>query len=220
MSVGKISKTVGVGIEAFEGLTLEQIKQKIIAEFHTTYGRYENVSGNMIIEVCHAKDVTTDESKAHWVKYEDGKIIEDEVMTREKCIPLLLHAMSIGYRREAEGVTQDDIERERIKKDALKSTIDREGLLGVYRKGQDFLSVREYSKDLYTISSGYGECMLECLTDQTDTQARERIMNAELEGFRKDGKVYDDFAPANPLMSIFDKPEETGSFNPDWFKKK
>lgn len=244
MSIGKVDKTIGAG-EGFEGLTPEQMKQLMIDRFHEAYGRYENVSGSMYIELCHADAEENGAGHVHWVKGEtDLTPEEDIILSREDAIPRLMGLMQRGYKRVTEGVTQDDIDRANAIRIATKSALDREGLLGTYRKGEEWLRVKEYAKGLYSVETGYGDALSTAEHELTETSARVEIDYALQGGYKKEKRgavsgpknnsgllVFFGEAPPEVeeereqkrVLSFFGKTDddeeeedEGGGFNPNW----
>lgn len=184
MSLGKINEVIDLG-KIFEGLTLEQIKQKILDEFHSTYGRYESVSGGMAFEMCH---VQGDEAKVQWRKFEDGVLTEDLILTREEAIQRFMVKIRLGYQQVFSGVTAEDLKRENARIRADKSLLDLEGVLGTYRdRDGRYIRIKEYSKGVYTIEKGYGESLISIITDQSESATRTELEFALDAGYQKEG---------------------------------
>jgi hypothetical protein len=226
MSIGKLSEAANLG-EDFEGLTPEQIKEKILSQFHVTYGRYENVSGTMFFEMCHAPN--PDQSgMVHWRKGIKSEITEDEIIDRETAIKRFIVAQQKGYQRTIEALTEEDLTRERSRMESNRSSLDREGLLTTFHKGKEFIRIKEYSKGLYSIERGYNGSVIEATHNQTETSVRAELDFAKDDGFFKEGEEEDEGFTANPLRFFGaetpnrEEPKEKepevreGGFNPKW----
>jgi hypothetical protein len=225
MSIGKLSEATNLG-EEFEGLTAEQIKEKILSQFHTTYGRYENVSGTMFFEMCHAP--AEQSGMVHWRKGVRDEITEDEVIDRETAIKRFLKAQMKGYQRTIEALTEDDLSRERTRLNSQRSALDREGMLTTFYKGDEFIRVHEYTKGNYSIERGYNGTVIEASHDQTESNVRVELDFAKSEGYVKEGEEIEE-AGGNPMRFFGITPEvlpeekkepkvEEGSFNPKWLE--
>lgn len=229
MSIGKLSEAANLG-EDFKGLTPEQVKEKILGQFHVTYGRYENVSGTMWFEMCHEQDPEK-AGQVHWRKGVGVEVTEDEILTREQAIKRFIAAQQKGYQRVSEALTEEDLIRARERTDAERSALDREGLLAVFRKGKEYISVKEYNRGRYSIERGYDTSVFEAQHDQSETAVRVALNFAEAEGFVKEGTEAVE-AEGNPMkwFNLEDAPAqaaenapapeeiEEGAFNPKWFQ--
>lgn len=198
MSLGKVNNAGKLGAE-FEGLTPEQIRQKIVQKFSESYGRYENVSGKMWAEVYHNENSVDDTDKVIWRKGTGDEVTEDLTLSHPQAILKFMELVYKGYSLDFKGVTQSDIDKGNALRREQMTAPEREGWLGTYVKGNHFFRINTFKRDEYYVEWGYDGC-----TTQTSVEneggARFELDMAKSKGFRREGDVEADFV--NPLEAF------------------
>lgn len=197
MSLGKVSAVGSLGKE-FEGLTIEQVKQKIIQKFSEAYGRYENVSGKMWVEVYHNEGDKT-EGEVIWRKGIGDEVTEDLILTHPKAILRFMELVSRGYTLDFKAVTQSDIDKGNALRRQRQSAPEREGWLGKYVKGNRFFSINTFKRDDYYIEYGYDGVSTRAW-NENEGGARFELDMALAEGFTREGD--EDAGFVNPLEAF------------------
>lgn len=208
----KINSTNKIGgfeeLAKAEGLTLEQFKDFVKQKFYTQYGRWENASGKMFVELEHNGDA--DDHNTGSVKWRKGirldsgesDITEDVVLERTEAIPRYSSLVHKGYSRIFPAITAEDFEKENQKRRSLESALQREGLLGLYYKGdKEFFRLSEFERGLYSAERGYDGCITSGKHELTVSSARCELDFALAEGFRREGEELPDLC-MNPLEAF------------------
>jgi len=232
MSIGKLSDAGHLG-EQFKDMTLEQFKDHIKKTFYQAYGRYENASGKMYVEIEHNGAVDNHEAgSVKWRKGETGnpELIEDLVLEREQAIPkFFMEVVEKGYSIVFSAITPDDFTKGHEKQELAKSAMAREGLLGIYVRGKEFFRVNEYEGN-YSVERGYDSMITKGKHQLTESEARLEIDLALAEGFRREGEE-EEIECVNPFaawgvtndeaaetnVELQNKPPKEGEFNINGF---
>lgn len=197
MSLGKIAERLGT-FEEYKGLSIEQIKAKMLERFYEAYGRYENVSGTMWVEITHKGGADYTQGEVVWRKGTIGKdeLDEDVILEREAAVRKLMKLMQKGYTEVFKAITQEDLDKHNNLRLERQSTAKREGWLGTYYRNKEFIRFSEFVKDDIYIERGYGDSTLEA-TNESVGSAKVELDVAYNKGFRKEGEEVDVFT--NPL---------------------
>lgn len=190
-SIGSKKNDAGSIAEEFKGMTLEAFKELARREFYSTYGKYENASGKMFIELEHDGDAE-DHTKGS-VKWRKGlrgqdELLEDLTLTRDEAIPRYFELIEKGYSRTFKAITAEDFAKENEAQRLAQGEMMREGLLGVYYKGKAFFRVNEYEKGEFSIERGYDGQIIEGQHECEEWQAKMELDKALMEGYRKEGE--------------------------------
>lgn len=208
MSLGKLSDDGNLG-EEFKDLTLAEIKTKLEETFYKAYGRYENVSGKMWIELYHNGDAD-DHTKGSvvWKKGTIGQIEldEDEILEREKAILRFIRLMQKGYSLVFQAVTKEDMDKHNALRVTAQSNAQREGWLGIYYKGKSFFRINEYSKGQFYIERGYDGTVSETSVE-SEGGAKFELDIALTQGYHREGEDADEYV--NPLEAFGYEVEDT-----------
>ena len=197
MSLGKVSNAGSLGKE-FEGLSVEQIKEKIVKKFSESYGRYENVSGRMWAEVYHNEGDQT-EGQVIWRKGTDDTVTEELILTHPQAILKFMELVHKGYVLDSKGVTQSDMDKGNALRREQMTAPEREGWLGTYVKGDHFFRINTFKRDEYYVEYGYDGCPTQT-SIENEAGARFELDMAKSKGFRREGDVEVDFV--NPLEAF------------------
>lgn len=197
MSLGKVSNAGSLGKE-FEGLSVEQIKEKIVKKFSESYGRYENVSGRMWAEVYHNEGDQT-EGQVIWRKGTDDTVTEELILTHPQAILKFMELVHKGYVLDFKGVTQSDMDKGNALRREQMTAPEREGWLGTYVKGDHFFRINTFKRDEYYVEYGYDGCPTQT-SIENEAGARFELDMAKSKGFRREGDVEADFV--NPLEAF------------------
>lgn len=200
MSLSKVSEVGNLG-DDFKGLTLQQIKDKICEKFYVVYGRYENVSGTMWVEVYHKGSEDYSQGEVIWRKgtINKSELDEDEILTREVAIPKFIDLINKGYSLEFKAVTQSDMDTQNALRIEQQSTLKREGWLGIYYRGDSFFRISQFKKDEYYIEQGYDGVTINT-SFETEAGAKYELDMALSEGFRREG--IEEAILVNPLEAF------------------
>jgi hypothetical protein len=184
--------------EEFAGIkSLEEFKAFILKKFYTAYGRYENASRSMFVEIEHDGTEDHDVGSVLWRKgivkdTGESELTENETLAREKAIPRYMEAVEKGYSRVFEAITREDFEREAANQLAKQSPIRREGLLGNYYRGKEFFRLKEYAQGVYSVERGYDGSFTGGNHQLSEADARHELESALAEGFAREGAEADD----------------------------
>lgn len=197
MSLGKVSNAGSLGKE-FEGLSVEQIKEKIVKKFSESYGRYENVSGRMWAEVYHNEGDQT-EGQVIWRKGTDDTVTEELILTHPQAIMKFMDLVHKGYVLDFKGVTQSDIDKGNELRLQRRSAPEREGWLGTYYRGSQFFRITTFKRGEYYIEYGYDGMPTRTMTEN-EGGARYELDMALANGYTREGDDADYFV--NPLEAF------------------
>ena len=199
MSLGKITDVVKLG-EAFEGLTPEQIKEKISQKFSEAFGRYESTSGKMWVEVYHNEGDKT-AGNIIWRKGTEGKdeLDEDLILDLPEALSRFYVLMNRGYTCVFRGVTQSDMDKGNDLRITKQSKPQREGWLGTYHKGSRFFRINQFKANEYYVEYGY-DGMTTRTSVENESGARFELDMALAEGFAREGSEEAEFV--NPLEAF------------------
>lgn len=178
----------------FAGMTLEEFKRVVTEQFHDVYGRYENTSGTLFFEVYHSErrpEGYPEETGVRWRKGVVGRESEAEDMVVIVPAAMQLYSETVykGYTRVFKGVTEGDMEKGREKLLVGRSAAARDGLLGLYYRGDSFVRVSEYVKGEYSIERGiYSTVVNEAAHGLSEDALRRTLEELRGEGFARDGE--------------------------------
>lgn len=184
MSLGKLTDAGHLG-EEFKGMTIEQFLKKIEEMFYKAYGRYENASGKMYVEIEHnGADDNHEQGAVRWRKgITDGEVLEDVILERRQAIPRFAEVVHKGYYLVFNAVTPADFERENEKHRNTFSAMKREGLLGEYVRGEhESFRVNEY-EGVYSVERLYDGSITAGRHGLSEADARAELEKARAEGF-------------------------------------
>jgi hypothetical protein len=196
MSLGKLSDVGDMG-ELGKGLTLAEFKAELEKAFWQAYGRYENASGKLWIEIEHNGDADFNAGSVKWRKGEVGnpELLEDLILERKEALVKFANLMNKGYSIVFRAVTTADFEKNNEKRLAEQSSITREGLLGTYYRGQSFFRLSEFG-DVYSAERGYDGVIMSAKHELDEAAARLELNAALEDGFRRKGEeIEESFDP-------------------------
>lgn len=198
MSLGKVSGVASLGNE-LEGLTPEQIKEKVIQKLSEVYGRYENVSGKMWVELYH-NEGDRELGDVIYRRGTDNTVDEETILTHPQAIIKFMEMVHRGYSVVFKGVTQSDMDKGNAMRVQRQSNLQREGLLGNYYKGNHFFRISQFKADDYYIEYGYDGCPTRTM-NENEAGARFELDIALSKGFRREG-AEDTLELINPLEAF------------------
>jgi hypothetical protein len=184
MSLGKTSEVGQLG-KVFEGLTFEEIKEKIIQKFSEAYGRYENISGKMWVEVYHNEGDKTN-GNVIWRKGTLDEVTEETILSIPQAIGRFMNMIEKGYSLSFKGVTQSDMDKGNAVRLETQSTPKKQGLLGTYYKGGSFIRFNQFKADEYYIEYGYDSAVTRTEIEN-ESGLRFELNKALANGFTRDG---------------------------------
>lgn len=193
-------------MKEFEGLTLEQIKEKITEQFYSVYGHYESTSGKMWFEVFHRNSADADNSEftkgdVIWRKGIGEEMESEEIMSREDAITRYMRAIKGGFSQVFKAVTAEDIDKGNELRLMRQSIGKREGWLGTYLDGKRFLRISQFREADYYIELGYDGIVTETRI-ASEYEVRLKLELALDEGFVKEGTNVEDDNEYNPLEAF------------------
>lgn len=188
MSLGNLSDAGHLG-EKFKGMTIAEFLEEIQKSFYRAYGRYENASGKMYIELEHNGDADNHEhGSVKWRKGETGgELLEEETLERPQAIIRFTEIVHRGYYLAFNAITAEDFERERAKQLEGFSAIKREGVLGKYVRGEkEIFRLGEY-QGVYSAERLYDGLITAGKHGLSEEEARAELASAIEQGFHRDG---------------------------------
>lgn len=166
---------------------IKEFNQKIRDQFPETWGLYHNVSNTLFIEVFGDNLSINEKSKITW---RTGEIelgtSREETLEVDTAIMRLMEAMNHGYTPVCLAKNAEDLEKaKKILFDGY-SLIKQSGKLGTYVKGDYWIRIKEYTKNIYSIESGY-KGLMEDFVDRNESDTLMLLSKIEAEGYRKEG---------------------------------
>lgn len=199
MSLGKVSNVGNLGKE-LEGLTPDEIKERVVKSFEKVYGRYENVSGQMWAEV-YKNEGDESERQVIWRKGTVGKaeLTEDFILTHPQAILKFMELVHKGYHEVFKAITQAEMDKGNALRIEKQSAPQREGWLGTYYKGPHFFRISQFTADEYYIERGYDGCPTSS-SDENEDGARFELDKMLDKGYRRENE--DTYDEVNPLEAF------------------
>jgi hypothetical protein len=162
--------------------TLKKLSKDAKDNFHTVFGRYESASGQMWVEFYHgdAPEMVTIR------KGFDEETNVNKVVTLSEALKEYRDVASKGYSLVFKGVTQEDMDKGNAERLQKQSKLHREGLLGTFRNGDNFIRINEFTKGLYYIEIGSKDTTFESL-EYGELETLNLVKSYQDSGYSKDG---------------------------------